>query len=483
MADTMSKMKMRHDEIQPRVAKDGKLKSVNYAGPLVIVIILFFMWGFIACLNDILIPKFQKVFELKNWQAMLIQTAFFGAYFIVSVSYFIVSITTRDPISRIGYKNGIIFGLLLAAVGCLGFFPAAQYQSYFLFLFSLFVLASGTAILQITANPYVAILGPPESSSSRMNLAQAVNSLGTTIAPVIGGYLIFEAATSAVTNADSVKLPYLTLAAILLLIAVLIKAARLPRLTGEEELSVSGKGALKYRHLVLGVICIFMYVGGEVAIGSSIINFLRLPDIAGFEEAESKHYLAFFWGGAMVGRFFGAVALARFNSRWYKYTLMSVITVITFVAVYAIYGADRAMIILALIGVNFSVLMLGRFIPNRTVGLYAGAIILLLGVGTFSDGQLAMWSIVAIGLFNSIMFPTIFDLAIKGLGPYTSQGSSLLVMAIVGGAVIPPLQGLFADITGSVQLSFLVPMVCYFYILFYGFIGYKVRVSEQPLVV
>jgi FHS family L-fucose permease-like MFS transporter len=472
MAETINKIKIGFAENQSSLPVGGA--AVNYTGPLVVVIILFFMWGFIACLNDILIPKFQVVFQLQHWQAMLIQTAFFGAYFIVSFAYFIISITRGDPIARSGYKNGIIFGLVLAAVGCLGFLPAAHYHSYFLFLISLFVLASGTAILQITANPYVAILGPPESSSSRMNLAQALNSLGTTIAPIIGGYLIFETVSPAEASADSVKLPYLGLAAALLLIAVLIKAARLPRLTGDDEnLIVPGKGALQFRHLVLGVVCIFMYVGGEVTIGSNIINFLKLPHIAGFEEAESKHYLAFFWGGAMVGRFFGAVALAGFNSDWYKYTVISIISVVTFVTVYGIYGVDQAFIILGLIAVNFGVLLLGRFIPSRTVGLYAGTIIILLLLGTFAKGHLAMWSIIAIGLFNSIMFPTIFDLAIKGLGAYTSQASSLLVMAIVGGAIIPPLQGVFADFTGSVQLSFVVPMICYLYIFFYGFIGYK----------
>jgi FHS family L-fucose permease-like MFS transporter len=445
----------------------------NYTGPLVVVTLLFFMWGFIACMNDILIPKLQEVFLLKNWQAMLIQTSFFGAYFIVSVLYFLFSITKGDPVNRIGYKNGIITGLIIAAVGCLLFFPAAQYHSYTYFLLALFVLASGTAILQIAANPYVAILGPPESSSSRMNLAQALNSFGTTIAPIIGGYLIFDQVTAHVANADSVKLPYLGLAATLLLIAVLIKVARLPQFRGRNDIKVSGSGALKHRHLVLGIICIFMYVGGEVAIGSTIINFLKLPHIAGLEEADSKHYLAFYWGGAMLGRFFGAVALASFKNDIYKYLIIALISVITFITVFGIYGIDQAFINIGLIAVNFFVLLLGRFIPNRTVGLYAGSVVILLLMGAFLEGHIAMWAIIAIGLFNSIMFPTIFDLAIKGLGVHTSQGSSLLVMAIVGGAIIPPLQGLFADITGSFQLSFLVPIICYAYILYYGFIGYK----------
>ncbi|MCC9135245.1 sugar MFS transporter [Pontibacter silvestris] len=458
--------------------KNMTSSGASYTGPLVIVTMLFFMWGFITCMNDILIPKLQEVFTLQNWQAMLIQTAFFGAYFIISFLYFIFSVTKGDPIMKIGYKNGIIIGLVVAAIGCTLFYPAADYHSYGLFLLALFILASGITVLQITANPYVAILGPPETSSSRMNLTQAVNSFGTTIAPIIGGYLIFEQVSTTV-SADSVKLPYIGLAAALLLIAVLIKVAKLPGLTGEENNPSSGAGALQYRHLVLGIICIFMYVGGEVTVGSSIINYLKLPHIAGLDEAEAKHFLAFYWGGAMIGRFFGAVALAQFKNNSLKYIIMAVIGLVTFLTVYGIYGIDQAIIIIGLVAVNFIVLLLGRFIPNRTVGLYATSVIILLLIGTFAQGRLAMWSIIAIGLFNSIMFPTIFDLAIKGLGVHTSQGSSLLVMAIVGGAIIPPLQGLFADITGSLQLSFLIPMACYAYILYYGFIGYKPKASSQ----
>lgn len=445
----------------------------SYIGPLVTVTMLFFMWGFITCLNDILIPKMKEVFTLQHWQAMLIQTAFFGAYFIISLLYFTFSITKGDPILKIGYKNGIIVGLVVAAFGCLLFYPAAETISYGFFLLALFVLASGITILQIAANPYVAILGSPESSSSRMNMTQALNSLGHTIAPILGGYLIFDQVQNA-GNADSVKLPYLGLAGALLVIALIIKLSRLPRIN-EDQTIVASKGALQYRHLVLGIICIFLYVGGEVSIGSAIISYLELPHIAGLPETEAKYYLAFFWGGAMIGRFFGAVALANFKNNNYKYILMGAIAVVTFGVILGIYGAQMANITIGLIALNVAVFMLGRFIPSRTLGLFATMVLVLLLVGVFGSGPVAMWSIIAIGLFNSIMFPTIFDLAIKGLGIHTSQGSSLLVMAIVGGAIIPPLQGAVADISGSVQLSFLVPIVCYLYIVFYGFWGYKVK--------
>lgn len=447
--------------------------SKNHNGPLVVVTLLFFMWGFITCMNDILIPKLQEVFTLLNWQAMLIQTAFFGAYFIVSLLYYLISISKGDPIQRIGYKNGIIVGLVVAAVGCALFYPAASLTSYGFFLMALFILASGITVLQIAANPYVAILGPPETASSRLNLTQALNSLGTTIAPIIGGYLIFEQVLHAeAAGADAVKIPYLGLAVLLLLIGVLIKAAHLPHIAGEGKI-VADAGAIKHRHLALGIVCIFMYVGGEVAIGSALINFFKLPEIAGLTEAEGKHYLAFYWGGAMVGRFFGAVALGRFKRDVYKYLIIGLISLLAFVVVLGVYGIDLALIALGLVVFNFVAFILGRFVPNRTLGIFAAIVFGLLMIVSFGSGPIAMWSVVAIGLFNSIMFPTIFTLAIDGLGKHTSQASSLLVMAIVGGAVIPPLQGLFADLTGSLQLSFVVPMLCYVYIVYYGFWGYR----------
>jgi MFS transporter, FHS family, L-fucose permease len=458
-------------------SKDITTDYQSYRTPLIVVTMLFFMWGFITCMNDILIPKLQQVFTLQLWQAMLIQTAFFGAYFIVSLLYFLLSVTKGDPILKIGYKNGIIIGLIVAALGCTLFYPAAVFHSYGFFLMALFVLASGITVLQITANPFVAILGSPETASSRMNLSQALNSFGTTIAPIVGGYLIFDQVASVeIDTADSVKLPYLGLAATLLLIALLIKLVRLPRLEGSGKIE-TGAAAMKHPHLILGMVCIFMYVGGEVSIGSVLINYIKLPQITGLSESEAKHYLAFYWGGAMIGRFFGAVALSTLR-RTGKFAVIALIALVTFVTVYALYDLNQALIILGLIALNVAVLLLARFIPNRTVGLFALAVIGLLLIGIFAEGTQAMWAIIAIGLFNSIMFPTIFSLAIKGLGRNTGQGSSLLVMAIVGGAIIPPLQGLFADMTGNLQLSFIIPMLCYAYIVYYGFVGYKVRGAQ-----
>jgi MFS transporter, FHS family, L-fucose permease len=470
---TLTSMAGASTQTKPQSGNQTYDPTLNHNGPLAVVTLLFFMWGFITCLNDLLIPKLKAVFSLLHWQAMLIQSAFFGAYFIISLLYFIFSVTKGDPILKIGYKNGIIVGLIVAAAGCGLFVPAAGLHSYGFFLMALFVLASGITILQIAANPYVAILGPPESSSSRMNLTQALNSFGTTIAPFIGAVLIFDAATAGSdTNADSVKLPYVGLAATLLLIAVIIKVARLPRVTGDEKI-IADAGALKHRHLLLGIFCIFAYVGGEVSIGSALIGFFGLPQIKGYTEAEASGFLALYWGGAMVGRFFGAAALARFSNNLYKYLIIALIAAVAFVAIYIKYDLTVALTTLGLIALNVVVLLLGRFIPHRTLGLYALSVIVLLLLTVFAQGEMAMWSVIAIGLFNSIMFPTIFDLAIKGLGVHTSQGSSLLVMAIVGGAIIPPLQGYIADATGNLQLSFLVPLVCYLYIVYYGFAGYK----------
>lgn len=404
----------------------------NYTLPLTILTTLFFMWGFITCMNDILIPHLKNVFNLNYTQAMLIQFTFFGAYFLMSLP-------SGKIISKIGYKNGIIVGLITAGTGCALFYPAAETQLYSFFLGALFVLASGITLLQVAANPYVAILGKPETSSSRLNLTQAFNSLGTTLAPKFGALVIFAGALNAselgqlapdqilaynLSQADKVKLPYLALAATLFLIAFIIKLSKLPTIeTSSDKEEGSYSEALKHKHLVLGVICIFMYVGGEVAIGSFLINYLNEPHIAGLSEEQASDYVALFWGGAMVGRFIGAVVLSKVN-------------------------------------------------PGKALGVCAAMVVLLLLLTVTMSGTIAMWSIVSIGLFNSIMFPTIFTLAIKGLGINTSRGSSLLVMAIVGGAIVPLAQGALADAIG-VQPAFLLPILCYAYILFYGFIGSK----------
>ncbi|WP_250458713.1 sugar MFS transporter [Microbulbifer litoralis] len=398
----------------------------NFRFALTALTVLFFMWGFLTCLNDILIPHLKAVFDLSYTQAMLIQFCFFGAYFTVSLP-------AGALVKRIGYQKGIVGGLLVASVGCLLFYPAADYHSYPLFLGALFVLASGITLLQVSANPYVTALGDPATASSRLTMTQAFNSLGTTVAPFFGGMLILSAATVAVDSmspqaeAAAVKMPYLMLAGVLALLAVIFSRLKLPVIASQEEgagEAVADAPAWSHRHLVLGAVGIFVYVGAEVSIGSFLVNFLGLDSIAALEEARAAHYIAYYWGGAMVGRFIGAAVMRSVN-------------------------------------------------PGTVLAFNAVAAILLVAAAIAGSGALAMWAILLVGLFNSIMFPTIFSLALKDLGRQTGQASGILCLAIVGGALVPLLQGVVADSAG-LQLSFLVPIVCYVYIAFYGLKGSEV---------
>lgn len=404
----------------------------NYTPALIVLTSLFFMWGLITSLNDILIPHLKAIFTLSYVQAMLVQFSFFGAYFVMSFpSGFLVE--------KLGYRQGIIIGLATAGVGCLGFYPAAAMQSYPLFLGALFVLASGITLLQVAANPFVAVLGKPETSASRLNLTQAFNSLGTTIGPLVGSVLILAAVSAdGVTNVASevktVQGPYLGLAAVLFAIAIVFSRFRLPVVPGTEASSAGAAepapahSVWRSSHLVLGAIAIFVYVGAEVSIGSFLVNFMAQPEIGGLSESTAGRYLALYWGGAMVGRFIGAYVLSRIS-------------------------------------------------PGRVLAFNATVVILLLITAMSSGGSIAMWSVLAIGLFNSIMFPTIFTLAIARLGRRTGEGSGVLCMAIVGGAIIPVVQGFFADAMG-ILTSFFVPAICYGYIVYYGLKGCEVRESD-----
>lgn len=447
-------------------------ETVNrqYGSAFISLTFLFFMWGFMTVLNDILIPYMKDVFELNHTRAMLIQFAFFGAYFIGSVLYFIVSVLYGDPINRIGYKNGILMGLVVSAIGSLLFYPAAQFHIYGFFLAALFVLGLGFTLLQIAANPYVAILGPEKSASSRLNLAQGFNSFGTTIGPIIGGYLIFKYFGDS-AGSDAVKIPYLFFAVIFLLMAGMIKATKLPRFTNPDEVK-TGFGALKYRQLVFGMIAIFMYVGGEVSIGSMMISYLGLEEIGGLSEVEASKYVSIYWGGQMIGRFLGAISLSNPKNKQLKTLGMVLIPLAAFFVIWMTNDLTTASIYGAFLIANLLAFFMGKSLPNRTLYIFAIVNILLLAIALTNTGQLALWSIIGIGLFNSIMWSNIFTLSIAGLGKYTSQGSSLLVMMILGGALMPVLQGLMADNYG-VHISFFVPVISYIYIAFYGFNGYK----------
>ena len=402
--------------------------SGNTTMPLIIVTILFFMWGLLTSLNDVLIPHLKAVYTLTYVQAMLVQFCFFGAYFVVSLPAGML-------IKRIGYQHGAVTGLVIAATGCALFYPAAV-SGYGVFLLAFFVLASGITILQVAANPYVTVLGDAKTASSRLTLTQAFNSLGTTIAPALGGILILSGATLTAVQFDqlpaaeqlihrakeaaSVQGPYLALAAALLTLALLFAFARLPKITHVDEMSHSAStdSVWAHRHLVLGAVGIFLYVGGEVSIGSFLINFLGESNIASLTPAAAASYVSFYWGGAMVGRFIG-FAVMRFVS------------------------------------------------PGKALAFNAGVSILLILTAIFSHGAVAMWAIIAVGLCNSIMFPTIFSMSLNQLGKFTGQGSGVLCMAIVGGALVPFAQGFLADRIG-LQWSFFVPAACYTFILFFG---------------
>lgn len=426
---------MASPNLQSSPAASAAETSVNYAPAFIAVTMLFFMWGFLTCLNDILIPHLKAIFELSYAQAALIQFTFFSAYFIMSLP-------SGKIIAKVGYKRGIVIGLSTAGVGALLFYPSAAFFSYPLFLTALFVLASGITLLQVAANPYVAVLGKPETASSRLNLAQAFNSLGTTIAPAFGGLLILSGSLKSaeelrtmtpeaielykLSEAASVQGPYLGLALALFALAGIIALFNLPTIPtveGDEEKESAFGEALRQKQLAFGALGIFLYVGAEVSIGSFLVNFLGLPNIQGLKESDAANFVSYYWGGAMVGRFVGSALLMRIK-------------------------------------------------PGVLLGIFAIVAATLVTLAMLSSGAAAMWLILSVGLFNSIMFPTIFTLGIDGLGKLTNAGSSILIMAIVGGALLPVAMGALADAVG-LQAAFLLPALCYAYIAYYGFLGSK----------
>ncbi len=387
---------------------------------------LFFMWGAIVSLNDILIPHFKKLFDMNYTETMLIQFSFFGAYFLMSIPASMV-------IGKIGYKKGIVAGLAIVGIGCLIFLPASWLISYPIFLFGLFTMATGNVFLQVVANPYVSILGAPETASSRLNLAQGINSLATTIAPLIGAYLILGNYNSPAEEAAAVQTPYIGLALFAFLVAGVFSFVKLPEVIKEKGKKVKGN-VLKFRQVRLGVIALTLYVGAEVAIGSFIVNFLGEPYIAGLDVKTAASYIPFYWGGLMVGRFIGAAILQKIS-------------------------APKVLFISAMV-----------------------AFILVLITIVF-NGYISMWAMLAVGLFNSIMWSNIFAMSIDGLGKYTTKASGILVMAPVGGAIFPLLQGVLADIPSiGLHLSYILPLLCYVFIIFYAVNGYKPKEGELQLI-
>ena len=451
----------------------------------IIVTSLFFMWGFISCMNDLLIPKFKADFHLNQTQANLVQFAFFGAYFVVSLIYFLISAAKGDPINKIGYKNGLVLGLLVAGVGCFLFYPAAETKQYSLFLGALIVLGAGVTIIQIAANPYVTILGPEETAPSRLNLSQGLNSLGYVITPLIGGILLFgskEIYTSS-GGVDAVKLPYVGLGIAFVILAVIFKLISLPGFSQEGKIE-SGVKVFRHKHFVWGWLAIFFYVGSEVTVGSILINYLKDPGVMGMPEETSAKFLSFYWGGTMIGRLMGAISLSNVrSSRKYLFMVLAAIAGTGVIFLNATFKENLThghyidpMTILPYVGmvvVSFVFFVLGRSNPGRMIGLFALVAVALTCFSMGSKGEWALWSIIGIGLFNSIMWSNIFSLSIRGLGKDTSQGSSLLVMMIVGGALMPLIQGALMDKFG-VRTSLSIVLVGYSYLAFYGLKGHKI---------
>ncbi|MFC3785559.1 FHS family L-fucose permease-like MFS transporter [Sphingopyxis italica] len=408
----------------------------SYTAALTLLASLFFMWGFITVINNTLLPHLRSVFDLSYTQTTLIESVWF-------IAYFVASIPSAKLIERIGYQKALVVGLLIMAAGSLGMMLAASLPSYGVTLVMLFIIACGISLLQVAANPYVVVVGAPETASSRLNLVQAMNSAGTMLAPMFGAYLILgrskggtaEAGTvltqaERLADAHSVILPYGLVAVALLVLAVIIARFPLPamgaassRVSREERKNHS---LWRHRNLVWGVPAIFIYLIAEIGVANLFVNFVSQPDIANLTHEQAGNYLTFLWAGMMVGRFLGAAIMQRVSAE-------------------ALLAA-------------FSI----------------GAFIVML-VTVFAHGPVAMWSLILVGLFHSIMFPTIFALGIRGLGPLTEEGSGLLIMAIAGGALVI-VQGWLADLYG-LQMSFLLTAACELYILFYALWGAKPFVS------
>ena len=404
--------------------------GVAYRPALTLLASLFFMWGFITVINNTLLPHLRSVFDLNYTQTTLIESVWF-------IAYFFASIPSAKLIERIGYQKSLVIGLVIMAVGAAGMVLAASLPSYGVTLVMLFVIASGITLLQVAANPYVAVIGPPETASSRLNLVQALNSAGTMLAPLFGAYLILGRSKGGtaqsgtvlteaerLADAQSVILPYVLVAIVLVVLAVVIARFPLPsmgsstsRVAKEDRKNHS---LWKHRNLVFGIPAIFIYLIAEIGVANLFVNFVSQPEIANITAEQAGRYLTFLWGGMMIGRFVGSAIMQK--------------------------------------------------IPAETVlaAFSIGAFIVMIAT-VFATGPTAMWTLIAVGLFHSIMFPTIFTLGIKGLGPLTEEGSGLLIMAIAGGALVV-VQGKLAD-TFGLQTSFLLTAACELYILFYALWG------------
>jgi MFS transporter, FHS family, L-fucose permease len=450
----------------------------SFAPALAVLTSLFFMFGFITCLSSMLVPYLQGLFSLSALESNLVNSAFFIAFFIVSVPSGVL-------VKRLGYKMGCVIGLAVCAVGALLYYPSGSMQNFALFMAATFVVATGVTIMQVAANPFVTLLGAPEGASARLNMTQAFNSLGTYVAPLLASAVLLSGIEnkSAVEKAAMVQTPYLIVGVLLLVLAGVFSMFKLPdprteetsggAETGGDDFEKLHASAWAYRHLLLGVFGIFAYVGTEVAIGSNIVFFLKDKTIAGLADSQAAKYTAIYWGGAMIGRFFGALMLSKGLDAAKKHGLAALVAAFAvFVGAYALdWDWTSGGIFVLCAAANYGLLQLGKNNPHRSLGVFALVAAVLALSPLVTTGTVAIWAICSIGLFNSIMFPTIFSLGVAKLGRHTPQGSGALVMGIVGGAVIPLLWGMVKDMTGTVTLPFVVCALCYAYIAFYAFVG------------
>lgn len=395
----------------------------RYTPALVVLAVLYFMMGFITCLNDTLVPFFKAGFALSYADSALVQFYFF-------LTYAVMSVPAGRIVEKVGYKRGMVYGFAIAGIGAFLFYPASLWHQYGVFLGALFILAIGIVLLQVAANPYITLLGKPETASSRLTIIQGIGSIGTTVAPLFGAHFILsKISTSGVAN-NAVSIPYLGIGGILVIIAVVVSCIALPTMitkSGPTGASHDVKaGIFSFRHLKFGLVALFMYVGAEVAIGTFLTNYIA--DTIGIEEHMANTYVSFYWGGMLVGRLLGSLVLKVVK-------------------------------------------------PEVVLRWMGAASISLILLSVFSTGYLAVWSMVAVGLCNSVMFAIVFSLSIHGLGTHTTRASGLLSSAIVGGAVIPYLQGLLID-RFSWQVSFGLPLICYLYIVFFAWRGYQPRRAE-----
>jgi MFS transporter, FHS family, L-fucose permease len=442
---------------------------------LITLISVFFFWGFVAASNTILIPIFKQKFELSQGESQFVDFAFYIAYFFGSLIYFFISLTAGDPLNKIGYKKGLILGLCISAAGSLGFVPAAAMNSFPLMLTSLFVVALGFALQQIVANPYVIALGNPATGSHRVSLAGGINSFGTTIGPLLLSFAIFGNISGNGTVALSdVKLPYLILCAAFLIFALILGISRLPAITNTEK-QERDIGALRFPQLRWGMLAIFVYVGVEVSVQSNLFEFMKQPEILGLGSQHTSHFISLYWGSLMIGRWSGAITV--FNP---SKTMKNVLLVIVPLAAYAvILGVNwlkgSPMLDLLYYAPCVLLIIFGFFMsgdkPARTMIIFGVLSAIMLVAGILLSGKPALYCFISTGLFCSVMWPCIFSLSIAGLGKYTTQGSSLLIMMILGGAIIPPAQGYLSESIG-IHLSYLLPLAGFAYLAFYG---WKVR--------